>query len=440
MPAPFPAVNAGVAWMDCDNDGRLDLFIMAGQLLIFHNDGNGHFTDITADWPPIPSGNIAFADVDNDGRMAFLLSSYTGSNYVVRLYRNHCLATNTPPASPSGLAATVAGRGVTLSWAPATDANQSGSLSYNLRVGSAPGKGNVVSPMADLNTGRLRVPRLGNVQEDLHWRLTNLPPATYYWSVQAVDNSFAGSAFAPEMSFVLNNLPVADPQLVMLPEDSTQAITLTGSDPKGLALTFTVLTQPIHGTLTGTPPNLVYQPVTNYFGADSFTFRVNNGLTNSAPAQVALAVTQVPDVAGASLSLRRTNNQFTLSLVGEPYDHYRIEASQDLVHWVVVTNLLPTNGPLPFVDPDAGLYPRRFYRSALQLTPPQVSSPSWLANGPFQFSFTADVGRYYQLLASTNLKTWVVLTNLAAPASNVIFLDPAAHSYPRRFYQARPLP
>ena len=136
----------------------------------------------------------------------------------------------------------------------------------------------------------------------------------------------------------------------------------------------------------------------------------------------------------------RTNSQFTLSLVGEPYDHYRIEASQDLVHWVVVTNLLPTVGPLPFVDPDASLYPRRFYRPALQLTPSQVSGPRLLARGGFQFSFTADVGRYYQVSASTNLWDWVVLTNLAAPASNVLFLDPAAPGYPRRFYQARPTP
>ena len=63
-----------------------------------------------------------------------------------------------------------------------------------------------------------------------------------------------------------------------------------------------------------------------------------------------------------------------------------------------------------------------------------------LSNGPFQFNFTADVGRYYQLLASTNLREWVVLTNLAAPASNVLFLDPAAPNYPYRFYQARPSP
>jgi len=294
--------------------------------------------------------------------------------------------------------------------------------------------------MANPSSGFRRLPNLGNANEALSKTITNLAAGTYYWSVQAIDDSIAGSAFAPEMSFVLGNQPVAGSQLVVLPEDTTQAITLTGSDPNGLALAFEVLTQPVHGTLSGAAPSLVYQPSTNYFGADSFTFRVNNGVTDSAPAQIALVVTQVPDVAGASLSIRRTNNQFTLSLIGEPYDHYRIEASQDLIHWVAVTNLLPTNGPLPFIDPDAAFYSRRFYRSVLQLTAPQFSSLRRLSNGPFQFNFTADVGRYYQLVASTNLREWVVLTNLAAPASNVLFLDPAAPNYPYRFYQARPSP
>ena len=90
----------------------------------------------------------------------------------------------------------------------------------------------------------------------------------------------------------------------MLPEDSSRAITLTGSDPDGRGLSFVVSSQPVHGVLSGAPPSLVYQPATNYFGADSFTFLVNNGLTDSVPAQVTLAITQVPDVAGASLSIR----------------------------------------------------------------------------------------------------------------------------------------
>jgi hypothetical protein len=439
VPTPFPNVIGSVAWADIDNDGRLDALISADHLFIFRNEGNGRFRDITADWPTIPSGAFALGDVDNDGRLDLIMSNPTGSNYVVRVYQNHCLVTNTPPNAPTGLSAVQTGSSVTFSWLPATDPNQTGGLTYNLRVGSAPGKVDVVSPMADPITGQRRLPGMGTVQQNLSWTLRNLLSGTYYWSVQAVDNSFAGSVFAPEMTFIQGVQPAGDPQLVVLPEDTSQGITLTGSDPTGITnLTFTILTQTTHGTLAGIPPNLTYQPATNYFGADGFSFVVNNGLTDSVPAQVTIVVTQVP--AAPSLSLQISSNVLVLRLVAEPYDYYRIEASQDLIHWMDVTNLVPTNGPQLFTDPDAALYSHRFYRPIIEVTPPRILSQQRFPTGPYQFSFSSEVGRYYQVLGSTNLQDWVVLTNVAAISSNILFWDPSAGNYPRRFYQPRPHP
>ncbi|HTY87092.1 MAG TPA: M36 family metallopeptidase [Candidatus Acidoferrum sp.] len=87
--------------------------------------------------------------------------------------------------------------------------------------------------------------------------------------------------------------PVANNQTITLAENTFTNITLTGCDPQGLALTFSVLTQPAHGSLCGTPPGVAYRPGTNYFGLDAFTFKASNGLTDSAPATISLAVTQV---------------------------------------------------------------------------------------------------------------------------------------------------
>jgi hypothetical protein len=47
----------------------------------------------------------------------------------------------------------------------------------------------------------------------------------------------------------------------------------TGGAPP---LTYNVLTNPAHGTLSGTPPNLVYTPNPLYLGNDSFTFLVTD--------------------------------------------------------------------------------------------------------------------------------------------------------------------
>ena len=443
IPCPLPGMGELVAiWGDFDGDGLPDV-LMQGYLdghwalRLFHNDGNGGFTDMNLAAPAaLYPGALAWGDFNGDGKLDFIVTCSNSTNNFALLYLNNSQPASSPSA-PTALSANVNGNACTFSW---TAPGQTRGLTYNLRVGTAPGATDVVSPLANVSTGARRLPKAGNAGAALNHTLTNLSAGTYYWSVQTINSAFASSPFAPEQTFVRGTQPTANPQLVVLPEDTTRAITLTGSDPDGRTLTFALVTQPTNGTLSGIPPTVLYQPATNYFGADSFTFRVNNGLTDSPPAQIAVAITQVPDTAGASLSLRRANGQFILSLTGEPYDHYRIEASQDLVHWIVITNLLPTSGPLPFVDPDAHLYSRRFYRPVWQVAAPRLASPIRLANGAFQVSFNADIGRYYKVLASTNLHDWVVLTNVAAVSGNVLFLDSSATNYPRRFYQALPTP
>lgn len=89
--------------------------------------------------------------------------------------------------------------------------------------------------------------------------------------------------------------PTALNQAVWTPEDTPLSITLTGSDPENAALTFTVVNAPTQGTLTGTPPALIYTPATNFHGTDRFTFKANDGLLDSAPGTVEITVTAVND-------------------------------------------------------------------------------------------------------------------------------------------------
>ena len=60
-----------------------------------------------------------------------------------------------------------------------------------------------------------------------------------------------------------------------------------------LTQTYTVVTQPAHGTLSGTAPNLTYTPASGYSGPDSFTFTDSNGTKTSAPATVSINVNSV---------------------------------------------------------------------------------------------------------------------------------------------------
>ncbi len=79
-------------------------------------------------------------------------------------------------------------------------------------------------------------------------------------------------------------------QAVTTSEDTPVGITLTATSPQGLPLTYTVLSAPTQGTLSGSAPNLTYTPNAGYVGADSFTFRANDGTSNSNTATVSITV------------------------------------------------------------------------------------------------------------------------------------------------------
>ena len=93
----------------------------------------------------------------------------------------------------------------------------------------------------------------------------------------------------------VNQAPTAGPQNVSTDEDTALPITLTGSDPEGDPLTFTLVAQPANGSLSGTLPDVVYTLDQDFNGADSFTFKVNDGQLDSDPATVEIDVVAVDD-------------------------------------------------------------------------------------------------------------------------------------------------
>jgi hypothetical protein len=92
-----------------------------------------------------------------------------------------------------------------------------------------------------------------------------------------------------------NTAPVASSQNTDTAEDTARIIVLSGTDADSDPLTFTVTTPPGHGTLTGTAPNLTYTPAVNFNGNDSFAFKVNDGVADSAAAMVSISVIAVND-------------------------------------------------------------------------------------------------------------------------------------------------
>ena len=97
------------------------------------------------------------------------------------------------------------------------------------------------------------------------------------------------------INVIANRPPTASSQSVAAAEDSSATVTLTASDADGDPVHFTIVTPPSHGTLTGTAPALTYVPAPNFHGLDTFTFAADDGTDQSAPATVAITVTEVND-------------------------------------------------------------------------------------------------------------------------------------------------
>ena len=94
----------------------------------------------------------------------------------------------------------------------------------------------------------------------------------------------------------VNDAPTAAPITETTNEDTPKGITLLGSDPDpGDTLSYIVLTQPLHGSVTVLNAVATYTPATNWSGTDSFTYVAHDAILFSSLATVDLTVNAVND-------------------------------------------------------------------------------------------------------------------------------------------------
>ncbi|MBX3743768.1 MAG: tandem-95 repeat protein [Verrucomicrobiae bacterium] len=109
-----------------------------------------------------------------------------------------------------------------------------------------------------------------------------------------------------------NRPPVATPFSISGAADTSLPMTLSGQDPDGDALSFQIVRPPTHGSLSGSPPSILYQPASGFSGADSFEFRVSDGSNFSTPATVSITVlpqNQAPVAHQLSIKLSADSSQ-----------------------------------------------------------------------------------------------------------------------------------
>src|SRR5699024_401331 len=107
-----------------------------------------------------------------------------------------------------------------------------------------------------------------------------------------VNDGYADSNDATVVVNVANQPPVASDGTLTTDKNVAAKGTLEASDADGDPLGYSIVVPPGHGaiTLDAATGAYTYTPATDYFGSDDFTFKANDGQSDSNVATVSIAV------------------------------------------------------------------------------------------------------------------------------------------------------
>jgi large repetitive protein len=199
------------------------------------------------------------------------------------------------------------------------------------------------------------------------------------------------------------DLPVANNQTTSTPEDTLKTVTLSGIDVDGHNLTFSIVTGSANGGLlsaiSGTtcqPPdvngavtctaNVDYTPASNFTSPpdDTFTFKVNNTVADSAPGTVTITVTSVNDPPVAADKPGITTPEDTAKVI--TLSATDVDTTAPALTFSVV--LGPTGGSLSAIPP-ATCVPAG---SGQSCTADVTYTPTANVNGADSFTYKANDG------------------------------------------------
>jgi hypothetical protein len=118
---------------------------------------------------------------------------------------------------------------------------------------------------------------------------------TYYWRIDSVlaDSSVVtGEVWT---FTIADHKPRAYSSREAVEEEGAVAFELTGYDPDGTDVDYTLTESPSHGTLSGSAPNYTYSPNEDFYGSDYILFTVTDGTNTSSEGIVIFGVAGVDD-------------------------------------------------------------------------------------------------------------------------------------------------
>jgi len=88
-----------------------------------------------------------------------------------------------------------------------------------------------------------------------------------------------------------NLAPTSQDQSQFLKQGTSKAVTLVATDPESQPISYSIVSAPSNGFISGTPPSVTYTPDPSFSGVDTFTFQASDGTLQSNVATVTLTVT-----------------------------------------------------------------------------------------------------------------------------------------------------
>jgi VCBS repeat-containing protein len=169
---------------------------------------------------------------------------------------------------------------------------------------------NLVANDSDVDSSTLSIvslsaPLHGSAVLNADGTVTYTPDANYFGTDSFTYRSNDGQTDSANVATVsititpVNDAPIAVDDTATTPEDTLVVLDLLANDSDADSSTLSVvsLSAPLHGSAVLNADGTVsYTPDANYFGTDSFTYRTNDGQTDSANvATVSITITPLND-------------------------------------------------------------------------------------------------------------------------------------------------
>lgn len=209
-----------------------------------------------------------------------------------------------------------------------------------------------------------------------------------------VNDGYMDSGTATESVSVYDNAPLAGDSSVSTPASTAYSGALSASDAdSGQTLSYSIVAQPSHGTISITNPatgTFTYTPVSGYVGSDSLTFNVSDSYLYSNTATVSVNVIDTAPVATGASHTIKANGTASAQLTASDAD-----AGQSLTYTIVTQ---PSHGAVTISDASTGAF---------------TYTPSLGYSGSDSFTFKANDG----YLDSNTATESITITDQAPVAS-----------------------